>query len=289
MLLASRVGDKVPGGQVVGVDVSRGMLAVAEAKAKNAHHAAPASDGGPDGGLAPVTFHFGDACAEDTPWHEPFRGRFDRAYCHQGLQFMPDPTEALNRVRSSLAPGGQFTCSVWAPIEHQPLFLAVHRALCGPDVNKPEWGEAMLAPFAWNSNGDTRGSHAEGVRKLEDALARAGFDAPDAAVERGYVYFANADAAADVVRAAPFWPELIADESLHERYVRAVSHRLAEAESELGGFARVDVADVADGGWGVVEAAKKSGGKGDGDVMAIPAVAYFGHATAPWNVLGTKG
>ena len=27
---------------------------------------------------------------------------------------------------------------------------------------------------------------------------------------------------------------------------------------------------------------------GDGEVMAIPAVAYFGHATAPWNVLGTK-
>ena len=286
MLLASRVGDKVPGGQVVGVDVSRGMLAVAEAKAKNARRA-PASDGGPDG-LAPVTFHFGDACAEDTPWHEPFRGRFDRAYCHQGLQFMADPIEALTRVRSALAPGGQFTCATWAPIEHQPLFLAVHRALCGPDVNRPEWGEAMLAPFAWNSNGDTRGSHAEGVRKLEDALARAGFDAPDAAVERGYVYFADVDAAAAVVRAVPFFAELIADEGLHERYVRAVRSRLEEVESEIGGFERVDAGDALEGGWGVVEAAKKSGGEVGGDVMAIPAVAYFGHATAPWNVLGTK-
>ena len=289
MLLASRVGDKVPGGQVVGVDVSRGMLAVAEAKAKNAHSSAPASDGANPDGLAPVTFHFGDASAEDTPWHEPFVGRFDRAYCHQGLQFMADPIEALCRVRTALAPGGQFTCATWAPIEHQPLFLAVHRALCGPEVARPEWGEAMLAPFACNSSGDTRGSHAEGVRKLEDALARAGFDAPDAAVERGYVYFANVDAAAGVVRAAPFYAELIADEGLYERYVQAVRCRLAEVESELGGFARVDVADASEGGWGVVEAAKKSGNLKGGDVMAIPAVAYFGHATAPWNVLGTKG
>ena len=51
----------------------------------------------------------------------------------------------------------------------------------------------------------------------------------------------------------------------------------------------MDVADASEGGWGVVEAAKKSGNLKGGDVMAIPAVAYFGHATAPWNVLGTKG
>ena len=126
----------------------------------------------------------------------------------------------------------------------------------------------MLAPFAWNSNGDTRGSHAEGVRKLEDALARAGFDAPDAAVERGYVYFANADAAADVVRAAPFWPELIADESLHERYVRAVeSPARGGAESgarrvRVGWTSRMSRM-VVGASW---RAAKKSGGKGDGDL-----------------------
>ena len=127
MLLASHVGDKVSGGRVVGVDVSRGMLKVAEAKANDL--VKPGDDDGP--GYAPVQFHFGDACAEDTPWHEPFPHHFDRAYCHQGLQFMADPIEALTRVRSALIPGGQFTCAVWAPVEHQPLFLAVHRALAG--------------------------------------------------------------------------------------------------------------------------------------------------------------
>ena len=91
-----------------------------------------------------------------------------------------------------------------------------------------------------------------------------------------------------VVRAAPFFAELIADEGLHERYVRAVRSRLEEVESEIGGFERVDAEDALEGGWGVVEAAKKSGADVGGDVMAIPAVAYFGHATAPWNVLGTK-
>jgi hypothetical protein len=38
----------------------------------------------------------------------------------------------------------------------------VHRALA-LDIGRPEWGELMLAPFAWNSKGDTRGTHAEGV------------------------------------------------------------------------------------------------------------------------------
>jgi hypothetical protein len=41
--------------------------------------------------------------------------------------------------------------------------------------------------------------------------------------------------------------------------------------------------DAEGGGWNAV-----GGDGGDGEVMAIPAVAYFGHATAPWNVLGTK-
>ena len=229
-----------------------------------------------------MTFHFGDACAEDTPWHEPFRGRFDRVLppglIHGGSDRRLLGCGALAPRASSRARRGA--------IEHQPLFLAVH-ALCGPDVNRPSGASDARAVRVELERGHP-GSHAEGVRKLEDALARAGFDAPDAAVERGYVYFADVDAAAAVVRAAPFFAELIADEGLHERYVRAVRSRLEEVESEIGGFERVDAEVALEGGWGVVEAAKKSGADVGGDVM-IPAVAYFGHATAPWNVLGTKG
>ena len=69
---------------------------------------------------------------------------------------------------------------------------------------------------------------------------------------------------------------------------KAEEMKVEEVESEIGGFERVDAEDALEGGWGVVEAAKKSGADVGGDVMAISAVAYFGHATAPWNVLGTK-
>ena len=70
---------------------------------------------------------------------------------------------------------------------------------------------------------------------------------------------------------------------MYARYVEAVGRMLAEAGEEVGGFARVSREDAEGGGWNAV-----GGDVGDGEVMAIPAVAYFGHATAPWNVLGTK-
>ena len=120
------------------------------------------------------------------------------------------------------------------------------------------------------------------VHRLEEFLVRAGFDAPDAAVERGYVYFEDVESAAGVVRAAPFANELVGDAGMYARYVEAVGRRLAEAGDKVGGFTRVSRED-ARRGWNAV-----GGDGGDGEVMAIPAVAYFGHATAPWNVLGTK-
>lgn len=70
-----------------------------------------------------------------------------------------------------------------------------------PSVGKPEWADiATGQPFSW----DPHGSHARAVDKLETTLIKAGFDAPDAAVERGDIFFENLQEAAGVVFAAPF-------------------------------------------------------------------------------------
>lgn len=118
LLLAENIGGG-GGGGVVGLDSSRGMLEVARAKLERLT----------GGDVAPVRFDFADACHSDSPWHETMLRSFDRAYCHQGLQFFADPEEACRRVRLSLKPGGQFTAAVWAHVEQQPLFLAIKRAL----------------------------------------------------------------------------------------------------------------------------------------------------------------
>ena len=37
---------------------------------------------------------------------------------------------------------------MWAPLEHQPLFLAVRRALLS--IGKPDWANTMGRPFSWS-------------------------------------------------------------------------------------------------------------------------------------------
>ena len=255
-------------GSVVGLDSSRGMLEVARAKLveKKKRDAAttPAPSPLP---LPPMRFDFADACHADSPWHETMLGTFDRAYCHQGLQFFADPEEACRRVCKSLKPGGQFTVAVWAHVNRQPLFLAVRRALAS--IGKPDWAEmAAGQPFSW----DPHDSNAKAIDKLERTLIAAGFDAPDAATEYGNVYFENLADAAGVVRAAPFGAELAADEAMWTAYVANVERHLADTAGDEMRFV-----PRREAGFGLVSPA------GEDTVLAIPAVAYFGHATAPWH------
>lgn len=79
-------------------------------------------------------------------------------------------------------------------------FPAVKRALMS--VGKPEWAEMATAPFGWDPR--VSETHAGALDKLETTLIQAGFDAPDAGVEEGKIFFESLEAAAGVMTAAPF-------------------------------------------------------------------------------------
>lgn len=100
-----------PGGRVTGVDFSRAMLAIAQAK--------PVA---PD--AAPIEYH--EAPADRLP---VTAADFDVAICQQGLQFFSDRPAALAEMRRALRPGGRVGIAVWAAIEQAPPFAALEDAI----------------------------------------------------------------------------------------------------------------------------------------------------------------
>jgi ubiquinone/menaquinone biosynthesis C-methylase UbiE len=104
-LAASKVG---PTGQVTGLDLNAGMLAVARSL--------PPPSG------APITWIEGSAVAMELP-----DASFEVILCQQGLQFFPDKPRALREMRRVLVPGGRVLLSVWKTAG--PYNLAVGEAL----------------------------------------------------------------------------------------------------------------------------------------------------------------
>jgi ubiquinone/menaquinone biosynthesis C-methylase UbiE len=99
-LAKERVGSR---GQVVGVDKSPLMLGVAREVAPE------------------IEWREGDAAALPLAAGETF----DRVFCQQGLQFMPDRALAVREMRRALAPGGRLAVSTWRPLRDSPCFLAL--------------------------------------------------------------------------------------------------------------------------------------------------------------------
>lgn len=121
---------------IVGVDVSPGMLAVAQAVAPE------------------IDWREGNAA--DLPLRE---GEiFDVVTCQQGLQFFPDKAPAVAEMRRALRPGGRLGIATWRPLEENVLFHEMHRI-----------GEQHLGPFV-----DNRHSFGEAA-PLEALLRDAGF------------------------------------------------------------------------------------------------------------------
>jgi len=111
-------------GHVTGLDLNKGMLAVAQTRG---------------GQGAPIEFI--EASALDLPFPA---GKFDLVLCQLGLQFFPDQGRALREMRRVLSPSGRVALSVYSPIERTPganaFVLALDRVL-GPNASKIKRGE----------------------------------------------------------------------------------------------------------------------------------------------------
>jgi ubiquinone/menaquinone biosynthesis C-methylase UbiE len=111
-------------GHVTGLDLNKGMLAVAWTLP---------SDG------APIDWI--EASALDLPFPA---GKFDLVLCQQGLQFFPDQGRALREMRRVLSPSGRVALSVYSPVERTPgahaFVLALDRVL-GPTASRIKRGE----------------------------------------------------------------------------------------------------------------------------------------------------
>ena len=128
LALARRVG---PSGSVLGVDISRPMLAVATERLRRA---------GEDRGRVLVA----DA-GQPVPG-----GPFDLAFSRFGVMFFDYPVDALTTIRDGLAPDGRLAFACWQPFAANPWFKVPTEALLAllPSAPTPTDPDAP-GPFAF--------------------------------------------------------------------------------------------------------------------------------------------
>ncbi len=118
-VVARLAGSRMAQGHVTGLDLNKGMLAVARTL--------------PTEGVA-IEWIEGSALALPFP-----AGKFDLVLCQLGLQFFPDQGRALREMHRVLSPSGRVALSVFSPIERTPganaFVLALDRVL-GPNASK---------------------------------------------------------------------------------------------------------------------------------------------------------
>ena len=117
-------------GHVTGLDLNKGMLAVARTLPSNG---------------AEVSWIEGSALNLPFPAE-----KFDLVLCQLGLQFFPDQGRALREIRRVLSPSGRVALSVYSPIERTPganAFVLALDSIFGPDASKIKRGEhSFMSP-----------------------------------------------------------------------------------------------------------------------------------------------
>ena len=109
-IVARRVAQRIGTGQIVGLDLNAGMLAVAQAVSA---------------GLQPP-IEWQEGSALEMPFED---SAFDVVLCQLGLQFFPDRSAALLEMFRVLAPEGRLGLNVYSAIERTPVALALVEAL----------------------------------------------------------------------------------------------------------------------------------------------------------------
>jgi ubiquinone/menaquinone biosynthesis C-methylase UbiE len=139
---ARRVG---PTGQVVAIDQSPQMLAIARERAAAL-------------GLQNVEFRELDAEQLDL-----LEGKFDAALCRWGLMHLPQLIPALEGVRQRLLPNGRLAAAVWSTPSKVPV-LSLPRNVIIQYIAVPSPPAGTTGPFSLSDSG-----------ALEQAFAQAGF------------------------------------------------------------------------------------------------------------------
>lgn len=134
--LARRVG---PGGHVLGVDISKPMLARAGERA--------AAEG-----FGQVTLLEADAQSHPFP-----AGGFDVVYSRFGVMFFADPVAAFTNLRRALRAGGRLGFVCWQSLPENPWMLVPLQAIVGLVPLPPPPAPDAPGPFSFADRGRVTG------------------------------------------------------------------------------------------------------------------------------------
>ncbi|MBA4164691.1 MAG: methyltransferase [Erythrobacter sp.] len=135
---------RMPDAQVLGVDVSPDLVAVANQRSA---------------GLANVRFELADA----SVWRPAQDARPDLIMSRHGVMFFADPVAAFRNLHQACAPGARLMFSCFRGIEHNPFFAEVGGLLPAGAVAFPSDSHAP-GPFAFADS-----------ERVERILAQAGW------------------------------------------------------------------------------------------------------------------
>jgi len=197
--LAARVG---PGGQVVGVDISAGMLAAGRERAARL-------------GAGNVEF-----VHADVQVHDLGEGQFDAAYSRFGVMFFTDPAAAFGNVRRALRPGAALSFVCWQSVFDNEWMLIPGAAVAAVTGSLPPMpGPGEPGPFSL--------ADPDRVRAV---LGAAGFGCVDVTPHADQIVISEAgipEAASASVRTGAAREALRdADEQTRERALAAVEEAL---------------------------------------------------------------